>query len=93
MVFHCHAIKKNRSICIKPRIWEMKRGEYTKILAAKIQAGTFFHMRHIFAEMIYRYSDYLWSFAWIHSVSIRRVPTLMGRNQQKHLSLSFTTKV
>jgi len=57
MVSHCHAIKKKRSICIKSRIWEMKRGKYTKILEANIQASTFFHMRDIFAEMIYRYSD------------------------------------
>ena len=49
--------KKNRSICIKSRIWEMKRGKYTKILAAKIQASTFFHTRDILAEMIYRYLD------------------------------------
>lgn len=63
----------------------MKRGEYVKILAAKIQAGTFFHMRHIFAEMIYRYSDYLWSFAWIRYVS--------NADGQKPTETSVTTKV
>jgi len=72
------------------RIWEMKEGKYAQTLAKILVTATFLmrDMRRNFLPKIYRdlYGDAM-------LVPIRMGTNTGTGNRQKHLSLSFATKV